>query len=104
MKDRQRDGASVAVVISSSHIAGTDAFVSPLLSDQDNSIHFVFILFYYLLNSNLLEWIYFESRLLFFSTEYHRTLKTEAKSLCTQEENAAPSTQSTSSVEHIYTI
>ncbi len=39
---RQRNKAPVAVVISSSHIAGTDAFVSPLLSDQDNSIHFYF--------------------------------------------------------------
>lgn len=39
---RQREGAPVAVVISSSHIAGPDAFVSPLLSDQDNSIHFYF--------------------------------------------------------------
>ncbi len=46
-RQTERDGAPVAVVISSSHIAGTDAFVSPLLSDQDNSIYFY--LFYFII-------------------------------------------------------
>lgn len=63
----------MAVVISNSRIAGTDAFVSPLLSDQDKFIQFVFQ--QYILNIlDLLELIYFDARFFFF-TEYNWALK-----------------------------
>lgn len=60
----ERLGAPVALVISNSHIAGTDAFVSPLLSDQDKFIQIVFQ--QNILNIlDLLEWIYFDARCIY---------------------------------------
>lgn len=101
----ERLGAPVALVISNSHIAGTDAFVSPLLSDQDKFIQIVFqqnIL-------DLLEWIYFDARCIYIYifAEYNWALKNrrlKQNVSVHKKKDASPSTQSTSSAKHIYTI